>query len=223
MGKTYVIGDIHGCLETLMELLGKINPDLEHDTLVFLGDYVDRGPDSKGVIDQLLRLRKVFKNIIMLKGNHEEAFLDYLSGADTRFFLSIGGSQTLASYGVADSRQPPRKHDIPPEHLDFLVNLLPYWEDEECIYVHAGLQPGVHLSQQQSQWLLWADGNRFLGQRYDFGKCIVFGHTVQRWPIIREDKMAIDCGAVYGGHLACLILPGRNVVSVKSRKYWPID
>ena len=220
MSKTYVFGDIHGCREPLLELLDKVNPDPYDDTLVFLGDYIDRGPDSKGVIDHLLHLSATFKKVITLKGNHEEVFLNYLNGKDINFFLGIGGEQTLQSYGI-DFFSPPSKHNFPQDHLDFLLNLLPYWEDDNNIYVHAGLQPGVHLSQQSTRWLLWADGSQFFKQDHNFGKRVILGHTVQGKPLITQNSIAIDCGAVYGGALTCLILPDEDFVEVKAEKYWP--
>lgn len=221
MPKTFVFGDIHGCRKQFAELMDKINPDPVRDTLVFLGDYIDRGPDSKGVVDELKSLRLTFKKMIALKGNHEDAFLNYLAGREREFFLTIGGRQTLKSYGVVDQQQAIDKTCIPTDHLDFFNNLLPYWEDDKYIYVHAGLQPGVHLSQQSSHWLLWSDGNQMLEQDYDFGKCVVFGHTVQNDPLIRPNRIAVDSGAVFGGRLTCVVLPDEEVVSVKSRKYWP--
>lgn len=223
MNKIFVIGDIHGCYEAFVELLNKIHPAPQSDTLIFLGDYVDRGPNSKDVIAKLVQLQKKFPKMIALKGNHEVVFLNYLSGNDIEFYLAIGGTQTLASYGIADPfDEESRKRMIPPEHLNFLHTLLPYWEDDEYIYVHAGLKPGTHLSQQPPDWLYWANGGRFANQAYDFGKRVIFGHTAGDSLIITPEKIGIDTGAVYGGRLTCLILPDMEVVSVKSPKYWPI-
>ena len=222
MANTYVVGDIHGCRRALGQLLGRINPDPVADTLVFLGDYIDRGPDSCGVIGDLIALGRKFTRLVFLKGNHEAALLDYLAGRPPAFFLAIGGAQTLASYDLAPQDPCPPGGGLPVEHLQFFVNLLPYWEDEAHIYVHAGLEPGVHLTQQSPQWLYWADGAAFAGLSHDFGKRVVFGHYPMETPLVMANKIGIDCGAVYGGHLTCLILPEQRFVRVRSEKFWPV-
>lgn len=221
-GKTFVIGDIHGCHAALVTLLSRLTPDAKKDTMIFLGDYIDRGPDSRGVITKILELRQRFKRVITLKGNHEDALLSYLAGHNQEFYLDIGGSQTLASYGISGSEQKSGTSWLPPTHLSFLENLLLYWEDSEYIYVHAAMQPGLHISQQSSKWLLWGGNGQFMRQDYNFGKQVVFGHTVVIDPIITQYHIAIDCGAVYGGYLSCLVLPDMTFVKVKSEKEWPI-
>ena len=220
MQRTFVIADIHGCSESLVNLIAKIDPDPSKDRLIFLGDYVDRGPDSQGVIEEILSLRREFDKIITLKGNHEEVLLNFMAGRDREFFLAIGGRETLLSYGCAEPFDYSCSLNIPESHQNFLYNLLPYWEDEEFIYVHAGLRPGIHLTQQTPDWLYWAAGGPLASQRYDFGKKVIFGHSVVPSPLIQDDKIGIDTGAVYGGHLTCLILPEKKVVQVPSQKYW---
>lgn len=214
MAQTFVVGDIHGCRQELNRLLAKISPHPQEDTLIFLGDYVDRGPDSKGVIDTLLGLKKTHKRFIALKGNHEESFLDFLAGKNRDFFLQIGGVQTLRSYGIRELSDPDGIKNIPPAHIQFLAGLLPYWENDEYIFVHAGLKPGVHLSQQGPEWLYWADKEGFIKTDYDFGKRVIFGHSASHQPIILPNKIGIDCGAVYGGKLTCLVLPDLEFISV---------
>ena len=222
MSKTFVIGDIHGCHSALVELLARLQPDPQKDTLIFLGDYIDRGPDSSKVISEVLELRKRFQRLITLKGNHEDALLDYLAGSGQDFYLGIGGRQTLASYGMTGTGTGPLHEGIPAAHLFFLRDLLSYWEDDNHIFVHAALRPGLHLSQQPAEWLFWGGNGRFANQDYDFGKRVVFGHTAMRGPVITRHKIGIDCGAVYGGHLGCLVLPDMNFIKVKSKRYWPI-
>jgi len=221
MNRTLVIGDIHGCRQELLALLERVNAEPLHDRLIFLGDYVDRGPDSRGVIEEVLALRRQFSKVVTLKGNHEEVLLSYLAGRDRDFYLSIGGRETLLSYGCVEPFAPDCALNIPESHQSFLYSLLPYWEDEEYIYVHAGLRPGVHLSQQGPEWLYWAAGRRFESQRYDFGKTVVFGHSFVSTPLIENGKVGIDTGAVYGGSLTCLVLPGMKFVQVPGRRYWP--
>ena len=221
MSRTFVIGDIHGCHQALMELLTLINADPDQDRLVFLGDYVDRGPDTRGVIDELLALRQQFRKMVALKGNHEEVLLGFLAGRDKEFFLAIGGRETLLSYGCSEPFEYSCTLNIPGDHQQFLYNLLPYWEDEDHIYVHAGLRPAVHLTQQSSDWLYWAAGGRFAAQSYDFGKRVIFGHSVFQTPLIDPEKIGIDTGCVYGGSLSCLVLPEFEFIQVPCRKYWP--
>lgn len=184
------------------------------DTLVFLGDYVDRGPHSKEVVATVLTLCKTHPRVIPLMGNHDWLFLQYLNGAEGNLFLQVGGKQTLASYGLsADVTPADRRRLVPSAHMAFFNSLSLCWEDHHALYVHAGLQPGRHLSQQTTQWCLWARDS-FLLATTDFGKPVVFGHTVFPEPLFAADKIGIDTGAVYGGHLTALLLPEREVISV---------
>ena len=218
MRRTFVIGDIHGCYKTLLAMLTKISPDPADDVLVFLGDYIDRGPDSQKVIAELLQLRNKFANFIALKGNHEQMFLDFLVGRDQDLYLMMGGGQTLKSYGLKKEWSPECKDRIPPDHLTFINELFTYWENGEYIYTHAGLQPGIHVSQQSPDWLLWAR-KRFVDSDYNFGKRVIFGHTPFATPRIESNKIGIDTGAVFGGRLTCLILPQIEFVSVPGEKF----
>ena len=209
---TCVIGDIHGCHTSLTQLLQKVTH--RADTLVFLGDYVDRGPNSKEVVTTILSLQKTHGRVIALMGNHDYLFQQYLTGQDSTLFLQVGGRQTLASYGLlpsAESDEIARR--IPSTHLAFLKNLPLHWEDQHAIYVHAGLQPGRHLSQQTPQWCLWAR-EQFIHTTFDFGKPVVFGHTVFSEPLLASNRIGIDTGAVYGGRLTALLLPEREFISV---------
>jgi len=209
---TCVIGDIHGCHTSLTLLLQKVLH--RADTLVFLGDYVDRGLHSKEVIATVLSLQKTHGRVIALMGNHDFLFLQHLTGRDNSLFLQVGGRQTLASYGLSPSADRDEiARLLPPAHLSFLQNLPLLWEDHHAIYVHAGLQPGRHLSQQTSQWCLWAR-EQFIRSTHDFGKPVVFGHTVFEDPLMTSNRMGIDTGAVYGGRLTALLLPSRELISV---------
>jgi len=216
MRKTFVIGDIHGCHGALIKLLGQLAVDPREDCVIFLGDYIDRGPDSKAVVDEVLRLRKQLRHCITLMGNHEEMLLRFLAGHERQLFPRVGGRETLASYGVHEPYDRHALRKIPDEHCRFFEELLTCWEDDNYIYVHAGLQPGVHLSQQPREWLLWARED-YLGSDYDFGKPVVSGHTPCRQPRVEKNKLIIDTGAVYGGRLTCLVLPDREFVQVAGR------
>ena len=212
--KTYVIGDIHGCylsLVNLLELIGDTG-----DTIIFLGDYIDRGPDSKKVVSLLVQLKKKLPRVITLLGNHESMFLRYLKGWDQQFFLRNGGQYTLESYGIDPLQDNALHNYVPDDHLAFFYSLLLNWEDEKNIYVHAGLQPGLHLSMQTDDWCLWAR-DEFIYSSYDFGKRVVFGHTVFKEPFVRPEKVGIDTGAVYGGSLTCLVLPDEEFITVSGK------
>jgi serine/threonine protein phosphatase 1 len=209
---TCVIGDVHGCNASLALLLQKVQR--RADTLVFLGDYIDRGPQSKQVVTTILKLQKEHPRVITLMGNHEFLFLQYLEGRDSAVFLQAGGRQTLADYGIDPTMSiDEANRRLPPEHLAFFRSLPLLWQDQHAVYVHAGLQPGRHLSQQTSQWCLWAR-DQFVHSSYDFGKPVVFGHTIFDEPYLTPDKIGIDTGAVYGGKLTALLLPTREVISV---------
>lgn len=218
---TCVIGDIHGSHQPLLALLDHVLPLTA--TLVFLGDYVDRGPQSREVVDTIIALqRQKTHRIVPLMGNHDFLFSQYMRGGDATVFFQVGGLQTLASYGLhpASSRQE-IDQQIPPEHRAFFQHLPLWWQDEHAIYVHAGLQPGVHLSQQTSQWCLWAR-EQFFHNDFDFGKPVVFGHTVFDEPFITANRIGIDTGAVYQGHLTALLLPSREIISVPNHSATPV-
>jgi len=220
MKKTYIIGDIHGCyqsLATMMDLIGDTD-----DTIIFLGDYIDRGPDSEKVVSFLVQLKKELPRVITLLGNHESMFLRYLNGLNSQVFLRSGGQYTLDSYGLEPLSGKILSSEIPAEHLAFFNSLLLHWEDEKHIYVHAGLQPGLHLSMQSEAWCLWAR-DEFIYSSYDFGKRVVFGHTVFKEPYVRPEKVGLDTGAVYGGNLTCFVLPEEEFITVPghgSSKYF---
>lgn len=204
MERIYAVGDIHGCYDKLMALMDKIDIDFDTDILVFLGDYIDRGPSSFEVVEYLVALKKLFPNTVFLKGNHEEMLENYLSGIDKMTYLVNGGQQTLDSY-----LSRPRQSDdplIPQEHLDFFNSLFLYYETENYIFVHAGLKNNVSLEEQNAEDLLWIR-NKFIQTKHDFGKQIVFGHTPLPEPLLQPNKIGIDTGAVYGNKLTCVRLP----------------
>jgi serine/threonine protein phosphatase 1 len=223
----YAIGDIHGCLEKLERLLTLIRYDPAADRVIFLGDYIDRGPQSKGVIDFLLRLQRENPANIFLMGNHEDNFLHYIqvclidAANDWLIepFFAGGGIATLQSY-VPQMRNPYDQRlitAVPPEHLTFLANLRLYWTDEDYIAVHAGVRPRIPLQQQSENDLLRIRGP-FLHTSHGLGKCVVFGHTP--FPAVRRDadKIGIDTGACYTdmgyGKLTALCLQTQQIFQV---------
>jgi len=206
MGKIFALGDIHGCISFLEDLIAKITVDPKDDQIVFIGDYVDRGPDTKGVVEFILELKEKYR-VTCLIGNHERMFLDYYDyGHNRELYFTNGGTSTIVSYGlIEDSRG--KKINVPPEHMKFFRSLLPYYETEGYIFVHAGLKPGMPLAQQKMIDLVWIR-EEFIYSQYDFGKKVIFGHTpFMNTPYIDPYKIGIDTGAVYGGKLTCLKLP----------------
>ncbi len=208
---TYVFADVHGMRHKLHDLLERIPFRIDHDTMVFLGDYIDRGPDSKGVLDIIIGLIDSGVRVICLRGNHECMLQDYLDNREPLLFLYNGGMATLHSY-----KQFPDQGGemiLPDRHRDFLARLLPWHEMDDFILVHAGLRPGVPLDEQVEKDLYWIR-QEFIHSDYDFGKTVVFGHTPFSRPFIGPKRIGIDTGAVYGNKLTCVRLPDIQFFSV---------
>ena len=222
----YAIGDVHGRLDLLGALLHDIARDAlasrptERPLLVLLGDYVDRGPDSRGVVDLILQMQAdgTFE-VAALKGNHEAALLQFLddpSAAAT--WMEYGGGATLASYGV----QPPVARidaeswikvreafaaALPQEHLSFYRTLEMVRVVGDYAFVHAGVRPGVALEDQAERDLLWIR-YEFLNDRGPFGKVIVHGHTPTAEPQVLKHRLGLDTGAYATGVLTAVRLHG---------------
>jgi serine/threonine protein phosphatase 1 len=215
----YAIGDVHGRLDVLEPLLHDIAADAvasqpaERPLLIFLGDYVDRGPASKGVIDLILRLQgDSFFETVALKGNHEEALLQFIE--DPAFgstWMEHGGGTTLASYGV----QPPAQRTdpdawakardafdeiLPAEHRKFYRGLKLMEQVGDYAFVHAGVRPGVPLEEQSERDMLWIR-YEFLQDKGPFGKVIVHGHTPAEEAQMLRHRLGIDTGAYATGVL----------------------
>ncbi|RKX62503.1 MAG: serine/threonine protein phosphatase [Thermodesulfobacteriota bacterium] len=210
--KIFAIGDIHGCLWSLEKLLNILPVNWGKDLVIFLGDYIDRGPDPRGVIEKILELKEFYKDkIITLKGNHEWMFERFLKGIDIDIFLYNGGGMTLKSYYNKEGYL-----EIPEEHLKFLRELKLYYETEDYIFVHAGLRPGKELKEQSEEDLLWIRESFYLSE-YKFPKIVVFGHTPFPAPLILEDRIGIDTGCVYGGALTAIELPEKKIYQIECR------
>ena len=218
----YAVGDIHGRLDLLRRLIADIVANAamarksSRPVIVFLGDYVDRGPHSRGVIDQILQLTKASDfEIHSLMGNHEQAMLWFLDDAKAgRGWAIHGGAETLASYGVAPP--PPQaddeawetarlalKHAVPAEHLAFLLSLELYLEIGGYLFVHAGIKPGVPLHKQSERDLLWIRDD-FLNASYTGDKVVVHGHTPAPEPVFQSGRIGVDTGA-YATGLLCAV------------------
>lgn len=220
----YAIGDIHGRADLLDTIHRAIEADAaarasHRRVVVYLGDYVDRGLDSKGVIERLLGQPLPGFERVFLKGNHEDALLKFLDepqfGRDWKYY---GGLETLMSYGVTDL---PLKDDeaafeaardqfvarMPEDHLDFLRTLRLSHSEGDYFFAHAGVRPGVDLDAQAAEDLMWIRDD-FLAAREDFGKVVVHGHTPEERPVERANRIGVDTGAYITGVLTAVVLEG---------------
>lgn len=209
--KIFVVGDIHGCLDMFSRLMDKIKWEPAQDRLIFIGDYIDRGKNPKGVVDYILALTKCSDRIECLIGNHEAIFLDYLSGKDRGLFLFNGGWSTIESYQGNKLKSPDSL--VPKDHLAFYKSLKTYIELQDFYIVHAGFRPGVEIENQSLEDMVWIR-ERFIYSDYDFGKKVIFGHTPFSEPLVSKNKIGLDTGAVYGNRLTCLELPEMKFHSV---------
>ncbi|MCH8997742.1 MAG: serine/threonine protein phosphatase [Proteobacteria bacterium] len=223
--RVYAIGDIHGRADLLAQLHRQIEedaataPDRVTKTVVYLGDYVDRGLDSKGVIDLILSSPLAGFDTVCLKGNHEDALLRFLQdisvGPD---WLAIGGSATILSYGVRipeglSSAQRLehvwknlRAH-MPQKHLEFLSKLDLMYRIGDYVFVHAGIMPGTPLDRQAPEDLMWIR-EEFLRSKQEHGAIVVHGHSPRDRPDIQNHRIGIDTGAFATNILTCLVLEG---------------
>jgi len=212
----FAIGDLHGCPDELEVLLARLGAGAE-DTFVFLGDYVDRGPAVRALIERLLRLRGEGPRTVFLRGNHEDMLLAYL-GLPGRYpdaYLGNGGAATLASYGVpTDVTGPAAASRLPPAHLEFLRTLELVHRADPYLFVHAGVRPGVPLERQDEEDLLWIR-EEFFAARHDLPWTVVFGHTPQREVRLGLPfHLGLDTGLVYGNRLSCFDIAGRRLLQV---------
>jgi len=218
--RVYAIGDIHGRADLLSETFARIDADLRsrpsaRSTEVFLGDYIDRGPDSQRVIELLLGRQKNH-DTIFLKGNHEDCLLRVLTDPGVLSeWKMIGGLSTVLSYGVSvTGHHEPQSHEriaaalaqaIPRSHQDLLSKLPLSHTLGDYFFAHAGVRPGIPLTAQSARDLLWIRDD-FLLHEEDFGKVIVHGHTPTMEPEVRRNRINIDTGAYATNRLTCLVL-----------------
>jgi len=210
--RVYAVGDVHGCADRLRALHALIAADLRFSpapdtTLVHLGDYIDRGPDSAGVLRLAAQPAVPVNRVVNLAGNHEAMLLDALVGhADAAsLWIDNGGDATLDSWGIpraatCDTWQA----RIPERDLTFLQGLAKRYTQDGYLFVHAGVRPGVPLDEQSDFDLLWIR-EPFLSWPDPFGTVVVHGHTMVRKPVIRANRIGIDTGAVKGGALTCAV------------------
>jgi serine/threonine protein phosphatase 1 len=215
--RTFVVGDIHGCVDELEVLLSGIGLGAE-DRLVFVGDYIDRGPDSRGVVDRLLALAaEPGRECTFLRGNHEDMLLAYLDrgGHYGEAFMANGGDATAESYGLHDPTPLSLLAALPEEHLRFFEGTGLLHVEGAYVVVHAGIRPGRPLDRQSPHDLLWIR-DEFIRRPHDLGRTVVFGHTPGRSVLVDLPyKIGIDTGCVYGGMLTALELPTCVLHSVR--------
>ncbi|WP_239451507.1 metallophosphoesterase family protein [Elioraea rosea] len=214
--RVYAVGDIHGCdgqLETLHRMIAEdaAKAPEPRRVIVYLGDYVDRGPDSASVIATLCLPPRFGAEAVHLAGNHEAMMLDALSRPDDQdavmLWAANGGAAALASWGIDLEATAPERwaEAIPDDHLVFLRTLRRRAGFGGYLFVHAGIRPGVPLDAQDPDDLLWIR-EPFLSSTADHGVVVVHGHTPSRDVVVRRNRIGLDTGAVYGGKLTCAVL-----------------
>ena len=219
--RVYAIGDVHGCAARLDALHTQIRDDLAarpvaEATVVHLGDYIDRGEDSAGVLARLLRPFPAdpAPRLVNLMGNHEQMMLAALDGAEGEsvlHWLSNGGADTLASFGVSPRTPPSRwREHIPAALLAFLRGLGWVHRQGGYVFVHAGLRPGVVMEKQTREDMLWIR-EPFLSFKGELPGVVVHGHTPERSATVRANRIGVDTGAVMGGVLTCAVLEADRV------------
>lgn len=218
--RLYAIGDVHGCLDALTEVHRDIEADLaarpvDDWRVIHLGDYVDRGPDSRGVIDFLLG-RADEQRMIFLRGNHDQMFVGGMVGDRqlSQVWLNNGGVETLLSYGLdlMDFMEGlrsgnPLQGSVPDAHRAFLDNLQQSVAFGDYYFVHAGIDPKLPLADQSVEAQLWIR-DEFLASGAEYEAVVVHGHTPEPQVALAPNRIGIDTGAVYGGALCCLVLEG---------------
>ena len=217
--RVYAIGDVHGCAGRLQALHRTIAHDLAarpvtNAQVVHLGDYVDRGPDSAGVIETLLQPFPLVGDgpgpvVVNLTGNHEDMMLTAAGNpAAVPHWLANGGDLALASWGLSSRAHPSDwAAGLPPRHLAFLRGLKLMHAAGGYLFVHAGLRPHTPLARQSRLDLLWIR-EPFLSFDGDFPAVVVHGHTPESDPVIRHNRIGIDTAACRGGRLTCVVLEG---------------
>jgi serine/threonine protein phosphatase 1 len=223
--RVYAIGDMHGRLDLVDKLHALIRTDAGDApgvrVVVYLGDYVDRGPDSKGLVERLISEPLPLFETVHLKGNHEDLMLEFLEqGGRGAAWLVNGGDATLRSYGVAapspyaEEAHPAVRQrlleEMPARHRGFFDSLRLSYRAGDYLFVHAGVHPAVALDAQDPRDLVWIR-EPFLESEADFGACVVHGHTIGWAPVIKKNRIGLDTGAYRTGTLSCAVIEGDSV------------
>ena len=228
--KIFSIGDIHGCSKQLASLHDKIfnqhSFNKKNDLLVYLGDYIDRGPNAKGVINRILELQKEKVNSIFLMGNHEQIMIDFVFNKinNLRYWLNLGADQTFRSYkievaefikdGFGDDKIDRLRsvflNELSNEHVHFLNNLRLSYSIGQYLFVHAGINPEKTLKDQDKMDLLWSRSDKFFDKNFKFEKIIVHGHTPEEKVINFPYRINVDIGCFFSGKLSCVCLNDKD-------------
>ncbi len=220
--KIFAVGDIHGCHKQLLTLLKRLPLNKDRDTIIFLGDYINRGPDSRKVLDTLVEIRHTYAHSVFLKGNHEQALLTYAETADVDivpFLRVMGVEATTASYG-ARVRNLQHLACFPPDHQTFLRNLQFSHRVGHYLFTHADVPDNQLIAMVSGKAVTPPNGqleaellsSRRLAEQKNAvdGIVVVFGHSPFQFPLVLPDRICLDTGAVYGNVLTALELPGRQ-------------
>lgn len=212
MARTIAIGDIHGCATALLRLVEQINPQPE-DILVPIGDYVDRGPDSRRVMVRLIELSTEC-HLVPILGNHDEMMLRARdSQSELQFWLRFGGEATLDCY-----RPTGQMDSIPDAHFDFLKSCVPYFETETHIFTHANFKPDVPFDRQDGHTMRWLSLREYQpSARHCSGKTVIVGHTPQKEILHQGFMMCIDTGCCNGGWLSAIDIESGDTWQVNNR------
>jgi serine/threonine protein phosphatase 1 len=220
----YVVADIHGSEKALLDVFARIDADIALNSAsrlvqIFLGDYVDRGPNTREVLDRLITRARSYE-IVMLRGNHEEIFLSFFTDPTVLSnWRQFGALPTLLSYGLRPTLNPTFDEQqmlsrqfgelVPSEHRILLQNLPSSFSCGDYFFVHAGIRPGIPLREQREEDLLWIRED-FLLHEEKFEKFVIHGHTPVKGPEIRSNRINLDTGAYITGKLSCLVLEGEG-------------
>jgi len=222
----FAIGDIHGCLSQLTSLHKKIltheSFNVREDLLIYLGDYIDRGKNSKQVIDQILKLKKDKINIVNLLGNHDQFLIDFLINKNNNIknWLNFGADQTFRSYNieivefikdgfenkVIDRLRDHFLNNIEESHIDFFKKLELIYSTKNHIFVHAGINPQKKLSEQTKEDYLWSRSREFFNKNFKSEKIVVHGHTPEENIVSDPFRINVDSGCYFSGKLSCVCL-----------------
>ena len=226
----FAIGDIHGCSKQLISLQDKIfnypTYNKESDLIIYLGDYIDRGPNSKDVIQHILKLQKEKVNSIFLMGNHEQIMIDFVFNKinNLRYWLNLGTDQTFKSYKIEvaefikdgfeddkiDRLRNVLLNELSSEHIHFLKNLRLFYSTRKYLFVHAGINPEKALKDQDKMDFLWSRSDQFFDKNFKFEQIIIHGHTPEKEVINFPYRINIDTGCFYSGKLSCVCLNDNN-------------
>lgn len=198
----YVFTDIHGCYKEFMVILNKIELQ-QNDQLIFLGDYIDRGPDSFKVVEKVIELQNNYDTVTLL-GNHEDMML-----SNYRLWIVNGGNATIRSY----EKELNTEFYLPTTHESFFKGLELFYETEDYIFVHAGYNKHFLIK----EYIIWIRAEFYLQKPRSDGKTVIFGHTPFRRPFQEEGRIGIDTGCCYGGYLTCMKINNNSITFITSK------